>query len=112
MSTGAPSRSLPLILAWSVWHPDRPQLGREAPLLAWLLLTIMVAVSLLMVSTVRYQTFKKIRTNPSEKLMVGAIVIGLAVDDTIHFMHNFRRYYEQSGDALAAIHRTMPGDTT
>jgi predicted RND superfamily exporter protein len=40
-------------------------------------------------------------------LMVGAIVIGLAVDDTIHFMHNFRRYYAQSGDAREAIHRTL-----
>jgi predicted RND superfamily exporter protein len=40
-------------------------------------------------------------------LMVGAIVIGLSVDDTIHFMHNFRRYYTQSGDARQAIHRTL-----
>lgn len=40
-------------------------------------------------------------------MMVGAIVIGLAVDDTIHFMHNFRRYYEQSGDARAAIRLTL-----
>jgi predicted RND superfamily exporter protein len=43
-------------------------------------------------------------------MMVGAIVIGLAVDDTIHFMHNFRRYYERSGDARAAIRETL--DTT
>ena len=40
-------------------------------------------------------------------MMVGAIVIGLAVDDTIHFMHNFRRYYEQTGDPREAIHRTL-----
>ncbi len=40
-------------------------------------------------------------------LMVGAIVIGLAVDDTIHFMHNFRRYYDQGEDAKAAIHHTL-----
>jgi predicted RND superfamily exporter protein len=40
-------------------------------------------------------------------MMVGAIVIGLAVDDTIHFMHNFRRYYERSGDARAAIRQTL-----
>jgi predicted RND superfamily exporter protein len=40
-------------------------------------------------------------------MMVGAIVIGLAVDDTIHFMHNFRRYYERSGDARAAIQQTL-----
>ena len=40
-------------------------------------------------------------------MMVGAIVIGLAVDDTIHFMHNFRRYYERGGDARAAIRLTL-----
>jgi predicted RND superfamily exporter protein len=40
-------------------------------------------------------------------MMVGAIVIGLSVDDTIHFMHNFRRYHERSGDARDAIHRTL-----
>lgn len=40
-------------------------------------------------------------------MMVGAIVIGLAVDDTIHFMHNFRRYYVQTRDARVAIDRTL-----
>jgi predicted RND superfamily exporter protein len=40
-------------------------------------------------------------------LMIGAIVIGLAVDDTIHFMHNFRRYYDQTGEAREAIRQTL-----
>ena len=40
-------------------------------------------------------------------MMVGSIAIGLAVDDTIHFMHNFRRYYEESGDPVRAVHNTM-----
>jgi len=40
-------------------------------------------------------------------LMVGAIVLGLAVDDTIHFMHNYRRYYRRSGDPRAAIRETL-----
>ena len=40
-------------------------------------------------------------------IMVGAIVIGLAVDDTIHFMHNFRRYYARSGDARIAVRETL-----
>ena len=31
-------------------------------------------------------------------LLIGSIAIGLAVDDTIHFMHGFRRSYERSGD--------------
>jgi predicted RND superfamily exporter protein len=40
-------------------------------------------------------------------MMVGSIAIGLAVDDTIHFMHNFRRYYEQSGDPNQAVFKTL-----
>ena len=40
-------------------------------------------------------------------MMVGSIAIGLAVDDTIHFMHNFRRYYEQSGDPRQAVFETL-----
>jgi hydrophobe/amphiphile efflux-3 (HAE3) family protein len=40
-------------------------------------------------------------------MLVANIAIGLAVDDTIHFMHNFRRYFEQSGDAKLAVQETM-----
>ena len=40
-------------------------------------------------------------------MLVGSIAIGLAVDDTIHFMHNFRRYYAKTGDVRAAVHRTL-----
>lgn len=40
-------------------------------------------------------------------MMVASVAIGLAVDDTIHFMHNFRRYYDQSGDPKRAVHETL-----
>jgi predicted RND superfamily exporter protein len=40
-------------------------------------------------------------------LLVGSIAIGLAVDDTIHFMHNFRGYLEESGDARVAVRETL-----
>ena len=40
-------------------------------------------------------------------MMVASVAIGLAVDDTIHFMHNFRRYYEQNGDPKLAVHETL-----
>lgn len=40
-------------------------------------------------------------------LLIGSIAIGLAVDDTIHFMHNFRRYYLISGDSTKAIQMTF-----
>ena len=39
--------------------------------------------------------------------IIGSIAIGLVVDDTIHFMHNFRRYFEQSGDVLWAVEQTL-----
>ena len=40
-------------------------------------------------------------------LLIGSIAIGLAVDDTIHFLHNFKRYYLKSGDAAEAIEHTF-----
>jgi predicted RND superfamily exporter protein len=40
-------------------------------------------------------------------LMIGSIAIGLAVDDTIHFMHNFRKYHERSGDVRRAVRETL-----
>ena len=40
-------------------------------------------------------------------MMVASIAIGLAVDDTMHFMHNFRRYFEESGDPVQAVHETL-----
>jgi len=40
-------------------------------------------------------------------LMVGGIALGLAVDDTIHFMHNYRRYRGQGMDLEAAVAATL-----
>ena len=40
-------------------------------------------------------------------IMIGGISIGLSVDDTIHFLHNFRRYYEQSGSVEHAVSETL-----
>ena len=42
-------------------------------------------------------------------LMLGSIVIGLAVDDTIHFMHNFRREIESTGRVDEAVANTLRG---
>jgi len=42
-------------------------------------------------------------------IMIGSIAIGIVVDDTLHFMYNFRKYYEDSGDAAFAIRKTMLG---
>jgi predicted RND superfamily exporter protein len=40
-------------------------------------------------------------------LMIGSIAIGLAVDNTIHFMHNFRKYYENTGEVRQAVRETL-----
>ncbi len=40
-------------------------------------------------------------------LIIGSIVIGLAVDDTIHFMHKFNRYLEDTRDPRLAVERTL-----
>lgn len=40
-------------------------------------------------------------------LLIGSISLGLAVDDTIHFMHNYRRYYLEHRDSHIAIRHTL-----
>jgi predicted RND superfamily exporter protein len=40
-------------------------------------------------------------------LLIGGVIIGLAVDDTIHFMHRFGRYYDERGDVYYAVHETL-----
>lgn len=40
-------------------------------------------------------------------ILVGSIALGLAVDDTIHFFHNFKRYYHKTGDPEEAVRRTL-----
>jgi predicted RND superfamily exporter protein len=40
-------------------------------------------------------------------ILVGSIALGLAVDDTIHFMHNFHRYYADLGDVRLAVRETL-----
>jgi len=40
-------------------------------------------------------------------MLVGGIIIGLAVDDTIHFMHRFRGAYAETREVESAIHRSL-----
>ncbi len=35
------------------------------------------------------------------------MIIGLAVDDTIHFMHKFQGYFEVTGDLPEAVRETL-----
>ncbi|MEM9174297.1 MAG: MMPL family transporter [Myxococcota bacterium] len=40
-------------------------------------------------------------------LLIGSVALGLAVDDTIHFMHGFRRTYAETGSVEAAVRETL-----
>ncbi|MCK5614292.1 MMPL family transporter, partial [Candidatus Pacearchaeota archaeon] len=40
-------------------------------------------------------------------LLIGSIAMGLVVDDTVHFIHNFQRYYKETEDAHEAIKETL-----
>jgi len=40
-------------------------------------------------------------------MLVGGLIIGLAVDDTIHFMHKFQAHHAELGDIHAAIQASM-----
>jgi predicted RND superfamily exporter protein len=40
-------------------------------------------------------------------MMLGAVVLGVAVDDTIHFLHIFHRYFQECGDPSEAVRRTL-----
>jgi hypothetical protein len=42
-------------------------------------------------------------------LFIGSIAIGLVVDDTIHFMYNFRKYLDETGNPKQAIRETFLG---
>jgi len=42
-------------------------------------------------------------------MLVGAIVIGLSVDDTVHFFHNFAKYHHRGLSTKKAVEETMIG---
>lgn len=39
--------------------------------------------------------------------LIGCIVIGISVDDTIHFMHHFRRFAEQTDNVREVVRKTL-----
>ncbi len=40
-------------------------------------------------------------------MLIGVIVLGIAVDDIVHFMHNFRRYHLQGMSTRLAVEKTL-----
>jgi hypothetical protein len=43
----------------------------------------------------------------ASNVVIGSIIIGLAVDDTIHFLQRFRREFEETADVEVAVRQTM-----
>jgi hypothetical protein len=42
-------------------------------------------------------------------LMIGSIAIGIVVDDTVHFIYNFQKYYERTANPYKAVRETLLG---
>ena len=42
-------------------------------------------------------------------MLIGAIIIGLSVDDTVHFFHNYARHRNKGETARVAVEQTMLG---
>lgn len=42
-------------------------------------------------------------------ILVGAIAMGIVVDDTLHFLYNFKKHYSQQADARLAVRNTLTG---
>jgi predicted RND superfamily exporter protein len=42
-------------------------------------------------------------------LMIGSIAIGIVVDDTVHFIYNFQKYYERTSNPYEAVQETLLG---
>jgi predicted RND superfamily exporter protein len=40
-------------------------------------------------------------------MLVGSLVLGIVVDDTIHFLHHFRRAFEETADVEQAVRETL-----
>jgi hypothetical protein len=59
---------------------------------------IMIGVALMVVLDMPLDMFT---------ILIGAIAIGMVVDDTVHFMHNFNRYYAQTKDVDEAVLLTI-----
>ncbi len=42
-------------------------------------------------------------------IMIGSMAIGVVVDDTVHVIYNFNKYYDQTGNMHQAIRDTLLG---
>jgi hypothetical protein len=40
-------------------------------------------------------------------MLIGSLVLGIVVDDTIHFLHHFRRAFDQTADVEQAVRETL-----
>ena len=40
-------------------------------------------------------------------MLIGSLALGLVVDDTIHFLHNFRKNYLETKDVKISVENTL-----
>ena len=40
-------------------------------------------------------------------MLVGSVALGLVVDDTVHFLHTFRRYFDENQDVRESVRETL-----
>jgi predicted RND superfamily exporter protein len=40
-------------------------------------------------------------------LMIGSIALGIVVDDTVHFIYNFQKFYSRHSDPYCAVQKTL-----
>jgi hypothetical protein len=48
----------------------------------------------------------------ASNMVIGSLIIGLAVDDTIHFLHCFRRDFEANGQTRGAVREAVRSTMT
>jgi len=72
----------------------------------WISLMSMVANVVPILGILGLMGFKGIPIDMST-MLIGSLILGLVVDDTIHFLHHFRKAHEESGDMETAVRMTL-----
>jgi hypothetical protein len=72
----------------------------------WISLMSMIANVVPIIGILGLMGFNGIPLDMST-MLIGSLILGLVVDDTIHFLHHFRKAYEQEGDIETAVRMTL-----
>jgi len=72
----------------------------------WISLMSMIANVVPIIGVLGIMGLKAIPLDMST-MLVGSLILGLVVDDTIHFLHHFRKAHEQHPDMETAVRMTL-----